>query len=385
MPSSNLCRSHVPSVTHGFSYQFPSRHFFFLLILICCAGCLKPAEAKVLEVLPQGDSADRSHDSLCGVFRSIQRALEEAQPGDTIKLHDGKYFEDVKTVRDGLKNSPITISGSKAAVVLGAGASRIFQVHHDYIVLDGFTIDGKFRSGNDAGSLRKKLIYAVSKVKGQGVTGLKVRNMLLQNAADECLRLRYLVTNSEVHHNTIRNCGVFDFQFAGGGKNGEGIYLGTAPEQRDNGLSPDARPDVSRDNWIHHNYIETHGNECVDIKEAATANLVEYNTCIGQRDPKSGGLDARGSGNVFRYNTIKDCAGAGIRLGGDENSDGIDNTVYGNSIQACAGGGIKVERGPQQNICGNHFTAIKSSRYAVGKKRAGIEPAKPCPASLSNQ
>ncbi|MFJ7414119.1 hypothetical protein ACIQWZ_25430 [Streptomyces sp. NPDC098077] len=38
---------------------------------------------------------------------------------------------------------------------------------------------------------------------GNGVGGLRVTGMTLKNAADECLRLRYLVTGDEVHDNTI--------------------------------------------------------------------------------------------------------------------------------------------------------------------------------------
>lgn len=383
MPSKNLYNpSHVPVMTSGLCRRFQWKLVFFLLTTICCAGCLKTSEAKVLHVYPLGGVISLSDAKHSTPLRSIQQALELANPGDTIKLHDGEYFEDFHTVRSGGKDLPIVITGSPKAVVLGAGNARIVQIHHNYIVLDGFTINGKFRKGDAADSYRKKLIYVVSKTKDKGVSGLIIQNMNLKNAADECLRLRYLVTGSEIHHNHIKNCGILDFQFHGGGKNGEGIYLGTAPEQRNNGHSPDNQPDVSRANWIHHNVIETNGNECVDIKEAATENVVEYNTCIGQKDPKSGGLDARGSGNVFRYNLIKQCVGAGIRLGGDEDTDGIDNEVYGNRVEGCLGGGIKIERAPQRAVCGNTFTAIKPSRYAVGKKRATFSPSAACPPTL---
>lgn len=380
MQSTNPSGPHVPPVTKGFPHRFPQFVLIFVAIQICCAGCLSNSEAELLEVVPVPVNGQTTPLTSQGKnqFSSIQLALAEAQPGDTIKLRDGLYFEDIHTVRHGEINAPITITGSPAAVLQGAGNSRIIQVHHDHIVIDGFTIDGQFRKTHEAASFRKKLIYAVSKTKGKGINGLKIQNMMLKNAADECLRLRYLVTNAEIKNNEIRNCGVLDFQFQGGGKNGEGIYLGTAPEQRNNGLSPDGRPDVSRDNWIHHNVIHTNGNECIDIKEAATANLIEHNICSGQRDPKSGGLDARGSGNTIRFNTVKDCTGAGVRLGGDEATDGLDNAVYGNKIRGCAGGGVKIERAPQEMICGNEFLEVKSSRYAVGKLRAGFKPALPC-------
>jgi hypothetical protein len=78
--------------------------------------------------------------------------------------------------------------------------------------------------------------------------------------------------------------------------------------------APTADPDETRDNWVHHNTINTQGAECVDIKEAATANLVENNFCSGVRDSATGALDSRGNGNIFRYNKVFSNLSAGVRL-----------------------------------------------------------------------
>lgn len=84
----------------------------------------------------------------------------------------------------------------------------------------------------------------MSTTPGNGVGGLRITGMTLKNAADECLRVRYLVTGADISDNTITNCGVNDFKFGGGGKNGEGIYLGTAPEQQGR-TAPRTRPPTS--------------------------------------------------------------------------------------------------------------------------------------------
>ncbi|MCK5921157.1 MAG: hypothetical protein KAG66_09465, partial [Methylococcales bacterium] len=152
------------------------------------------------------------------------------------------------------------------------------------------------------------------------------------------------------------NNGVYDFQFNNGGKNGEAIYVGTSSKQWDDGKNPTADPDESNNNWIHHNNINTLGNECVDIKEGATANIVEYNNCFGQKDSKSGGLDVRGDGNTLRYNQVHGNIGAGVRLGGhlvNGRQYGRNNHVYGNQIYDNLGGGIKFQEAPQGDICGN--------------------------------
>lgn len=51
------------------------------------------------------------------------------------------------------------------------------------------------------------------------------------------------------------------------------------------------------------NIISTYGNECVDIKEGSTENLIEENTCSDQFDEESGCYDVRGDDNIIRcYN-----------------------------------------------------------------------------------
>lgn len=47
----------------------------------------------------------------------------------------------------------------------------------------------------------------------------------------ECVRLKNYVVNAEITGNSIKYCGVYDFAFNEGGKNGEGIYIGTSSTQ----------------------------------------------------------------------------------------------------------------------------------------------------------
>ena len=258
------------------------------------------------------------------------------------------------TRTDGTQSKPITITGPVDAVVKGAGKGTIVEINHSYIVLNGFTIDGLYGNSESAQGYRDKLIYVQGKGKRSGVVGLKVLNMRLTNAGGECVRLRYFARNNEIAFNKILNCGVVDFKFgAMKQKNGEGIYVGTAPEQLSDGKNPTSDIDNSRDNWIHHNTIDTQGNECVNIKEGASLNIVENNYCTGQLDLDSAGLDSRGNNNIFRYNQVFRNRGAGVRLGGDTSSDGSNNDVYGNNIYDNASGGIKFQAKSQGQICEN--------------------------------
>lgn len=314
-----------------------------MLVLGLSVAAIAPAQAATISVSVGGD---------------IQAAINKANPGDTIVLASGTYKRDFYTVRNGTSSAPIRITGPRDAVLKGAGSSRIAQVHHDFITLDGFTIDGLHGSSTSASGYRDKLIYAVGKVAGDGVKNLRINNMLLKNAGGECIRIKYLAENNVVENSTITNCGVYDFKFGGTGKNGEGIYIGTAPEQTS--LNPSNVRDVSKNNVVRNNTFDTQGNECVDIKEGSTANVVSGNSCTGQKDPKSAGLDSRGSGNTFEGNTIYSNLGAGVRLGGDLSTDGTNNNVRNNIFKNNSVGGIKFMADPQGEVCGNDFTSQSS-------------------------
>ncbi len=335
--------------------------------------------AKIYYVDPAGSDSSSGTTSSTA-FKTIQTALDIAVGGDTIILGAGVYKQDIKSVRDGSKDRPITLSGARDSIVKGSGGSHIIEINNNYITLQGFTVDGLFGDRKSADGYRDKLVYVQGKNPKNGVTGLKVMNMVLKNAAGECVRLRYFAHNNEISQNTIGPCGVADFKFPSDNKNGEGIYLGTSSEQWSDGKNPTADPDISTHNWIHHNNFDTQGNECVDIKEGATENIVEYNTCTGQLDAESGGFDSRGDANIFRYNTSTGNLGAGIRLGGHTVNGiiyGKNNQVYENTIANNKNGGIKFEVLPQSKVCENIMSGNIGGN-AAGSKAKGINPTSKC-------
>jgi hypothetical protein len=329
-----------------------------------------------LWVSPSGDD-HQSGTSPDQAVRTVQHALELAQPGDTVHLAAGRYAQDVTSVRDGAADAPITVTGPPDAVIVGAGASRVVQVFHDHLVLTGFTIDGAVGDG----TFRDKLVYALGRDVREGVSGLQLLGMTLQNAGGECVRLRYFSHHNTIAGNTIRNCGQDDFPggtWAGGGKNGEGIYIGTAVDQWADGKNPTADPDASNANWVHDNHFDTRGNECVDIKEGASGNVVEGNDCTGQRDPESAGFDSRGDGNVFRANDSHDNLGAGVRLGGHTVAGrvyGVGNDVIGNRLLGNARGGLRAMVSPQGTVCGNTVVADDAGGNSLLSASANACPA----------
>jgi nitrous oxidase accessory protein NosD len=269
----------------------------------------------------------------------VQAAIDRARPGTRIDVLRGTYREALTTRVDGTARAPITIRGHGAVLAGDAEHSgRVLQVQHDHWVVEGLAFVGQ-----DTG------------VWIEGASGVTVRGNEVAEMRGECVRVKYLSFDVVIERNSIHDCGREDFvESPGAGKNGEGVYIGTAPEQLDRNPSPE--PDATTRVTVRDNTISTHGNECVDIKEAATGNVVEFNDCTNQRDPESGGFDARGSGNTIRYNRSTGNEGAGIRLGGDTESDGTDNDVIGNELVDNGGAGIKVMRAPQGRVCGNEIS-----------------------------
>ncbi len=290
--------------------------------------------APILWVATDGDDAGAG--SRRAPLRTVQEAIARAVPGSTVVVTEGQYPEPLETVGPGAPGAPITLRGRGAALVGGGDTGRILQIRHDHWRVEHLELRG-----------RDTAIWV------EGARDVTIRANRIHDFRGECVRVKYLSSDVVVARNDIRDCGTDDFVDGGSGKNGEGVYIGTAPEQLDRNPTP--VPDTTTDVRVRDNVIETRGNECVDIKEAATANVVEHNDCTGQRDEDSAGLDSRGSGNVFRFNRSYDNTGAGIRLGGDTATDGIDNVVVGNELLDNEGAGIKAMRLPQARVCGNRI------------------------------
>jgi len=309
------------------------------------------------------NGSDKNSGSSYAPFKTIQKGVNTAQAGDTINLVFGVYNQDITTKRDGTIAEPIIISGSSNAIVKGNGHSHIIDIKNSYITLDGFTVDGLFGDANSSSGYRKKLIYVMGTGNCSGISGIRVLNMTLINSGGEALRFRYFVRDSEVAYCNISHTGVRNYIFGGDGTYGEGIYIGTATDQLADGKNPTTDPDECIDIWVHNNFIATFGAECVDIKEASHGNIIEGNVVSNSVESTSGSIDCRGEFNIIEYNDIYGNSGAGVRLGGDNVSDGTNNLVEFNYIHDNGGYGIKVVTFPQVSVCNNSFSNNSKGDY----------------------
>jgi hypothetical protein len=277
-------------------------------------------------------------------------------PGDPVSIGPGTYPGPLVTQRSGTAGARIRLVGDRS-VVRGESVDdeRLLTIRHSWWVVTGLTL-----THADKGIWLQKASHNV--LRGNTIAG----------TGGECVRVKYYSVANELAGNRIGPCGLVNFDLEGGHKNGEGIYVGTAPEQL--ARNPSAGPDASNRNWIHDNAI-TPRAECVDLKEHAERNLVERNTCSGGLDPDGSGLESRGNRNTFRDNTVTDYVGKGIRFGGDTPDQGIRNDAYGNTLQRTGSYAIGAMRLPQGKICGNTVGGNRAGRSNVG----AIDPASACP------
>jgi Right handed beta helix region/Protein of unknown function (DUF1565) len=274
-------------------------------------------------------------------YRTISRAVRAAQAGDTVLVAAGRYAEYVTSARPGRPGAPIRIVGRPGAHLVGPrgiARGRLVQLLHDHVTVESLELSGA-----------NILVWV------RGASGVRLLGNQIHDAGGECVRLKDHAQGNLVAGNRIARCGRVRFNLAKGSKNGEGVYIGTAPEQAG------GRPDRSDGNRVLRNRIAPSA-ECVEVKEAARRNRVEHNRCAGSDDPDGAGFSSRGDRTVFRANISTRHAGAGIRLGGDRPTQGLHNAVVGNLLADNAGYGLKLMRSPQGRIAANTFARNRRGR-----------------------
>jgi hypothetical protein len=189
----------------------------------------------------------------------LTAALASAQPGTTIALAPGVYQGDFAATVSGTSSAPISLCGSRNAVLSGLSVTSGYTFYLDHASwwhLGGFTVTGGQKGVVTDGS-SDDLIYG----------------LYVHGTGDEAIHLRSFSSHDVVSHNLIRDTGL-DVQFYG-----EGIYVGSAHKNwcRYSGCNPDASDD---DTLIDNNIANTTA-ENIDIKEGTTGGTITGNILSG--------------------------------------------------------------------------------------------------------
>lgn len=319
--------------------------------------------------------SDDNPGSTTKPLKTIQKALEMVQPGWTIKLESGVFQEEIETVRPGKPQERIVIEPlSNAKPILDGKQKKLSapRILHSYYTLRGLEIRDV-----DEG------------VRLEGVEGVLFESNSIHHVKNECLRLRFSARKNTIKKNIISQCGV--------GGNGEGIYVGTAPEQREKNQG---KPDPSEENVLTENHIYD-VTEAIDIKEDSSNNIVSNNRAHHCTDLESGCINSRADHNSFLNNESWASQGAGFRFGGDiapralglpDYHYGSNNILRGNVAYDNVGAGYKFMHGPQDADCSNIGSDNRGGLYYFGSDveeflecSVTLKPKTPEPSPPANQ
>ena len=272
----------------------------------------------------------------------LQKALDDAAPGDVIVLQAGTFEGEYVATAQGTESQPITLCGTADSILDGGAIDGGYVLHLDgatHWVLQGFAV----RNGQKG-------------IMADATTGTIIRQVTVTHIGDEGIHLRNGSTDNQVLDNTVSETGLRKPKF------GEGIYIGTA-ESNWCDVS-DCEPDRSDRNLVEGNTISGTTSESVDIKEGTTGGILRDNTFDGAAmkdadswvDVKGNGwlieanhgtnspadgfqtheiLDGWGTDNVFTAN-VADLDGNGVGFALEPELDNVvhcDNTVSGDGSE----------------------------------------------------
>ena len=208
---------------------------------------------------------------------SLAQALKTASPGAVIRLAAGRYAGEFVATASGTQTAPITLCGSRDAVIDGGNVKSGYGLHLDgasWWKLIGFTVQD-----------------AQKGVVTDHASHVLISGLYVHEIGDEGVHLRSASSDDTVENVLVRNTGRLNTKF------GEGIYIGSAHSNwcRYSACGPDQSDrDVIRNNDISETTAEN-----IDIKEGTTGGTVSGNKLSGAGMVESAAtawINAKGNG-----------------------------------------------------------------------------------------
>lgn len=232
---------------------------------------------------PDGKTADNA--------TQLQADLASASPGDVILLAPETYTGHFVAKASGTADSPITLCGSRAAILDGGSIKSGYTLYLNgasWWRLIGFSVQGG----------QKGVIT-------DGAGHVLISALNVHDVGDEGIHLRGFSSDNTIDGVIVRSTGLLNAKF------GEGIYVGSANSNWCKYTR--CQPDTSDRNVIKNSDIAQTAAENIDIKEGTTGGQIIDNHLSGDGMSPSGatawvnvkGNDWTIAGNVGRL-SIKD-------------------------------------------------------------------------------
>ncbi|MET7650218.1 MULTISPECIES: hypothetical protein [unclassified Streptomyces] len=244
---------------------------------------------------------------------TLEQALAQARPGDSISLANGTYAGNFTAEASGTEAKPIFLCGGSGAVIDGGGTDDGYAFHLNHVGywrLVGFTVRD-----------------AQKGVMADGVVGTVIQGLTVEQIGDEAIHLRDFSSDNMVRGNTVRTTGLRREKY------GEGIYIGTA---KSNWCTvSNCETDTSDRNVVLGNHISDTTAESIDIKEGTSGGKVIDNTFDGSKLSGSHNndswVDVKGNGWLLQGNTGNHTPQDGFQTHQIVNGWGTGNTFRGNT------------------------------------------------------
>jgi len=307
-------------------------------------------------------AADHSRVVRVSTAAELAAAMAAAQPGDTIRMADGEYRGEAFTTVSGTPSRPITLVGSRRAVIVNdwfeQPTTPCPSGHTGY----GVWLDGASHwrlHGFTVADSKKGIV--VDRAKDVIISGVSVHH-----TADEAVHFRRSTTDSAIIGSTIHTAGLVQPGF------GEGVYIGSAyGNWRCHGQ--DGGPDASnRIRVIGNRFGPNIAAEHIDIKEGTTGGQVIGNVFDGcgltGKNSGDSWVDAKGSDYLFVGNvgTYRPSEGSVFTHGYETHEQynlgyGCGNVFRGNLSHLAGVGGYAVNVTNQDRCAGNPNVVYNSN------------------------
>jgi hypothetical protein len=248
---------------------------------------------------------------------SLQQALDDAAPGQVIRVADGRYEGNFVATAHASADAPIRLCGSRNAVLDGGDVDGDYTLHlsgASYWHVVGLTVTGG-----------QKGVMVDSGV------GNRIEGLLVTSMGDEAIHLRTHSSGNVVVGNTIRDTGLRKPKF------GEGIYIGSA--ENNWCQLTGCEPDRSNGNVIEGNDIAGTTAESVDIKEGTSDGVLRGNVFDGSAMVEADSwVDVKGNSWTVEDNTGTSSPQDGFQVHEVVDGWGQDTVFSGNTAAVDAAG-----------------------------------------------